>query len=279
MSRPRTATRARRQVKKWACHKLLCLGDFIEAYTGTLKDTSCYFLELFATGDNNACNTTECPIDSSELGALATKARFSRYILVARDDRSARNLKRLTTPYNDNISIITGNLINDRVIRQLFDLVPRPATSFALIDPPGYRRLRWSIVKKLAARGIDWQGHKVELLVIFPLEMALLRNLGRRQCEASISRFYGNSLWLDIRQQRLDKKIGQDEARKRLIKLYKTGLKGLGYRYVSDLSPPRFSRSPLYHIIWASDRDGRKEMLKKAWTKPRYLPCELFNSE
>ncbi len=278
MSSLKSPRKERRQVKKWACHKLECLGEYLETYAAVLKKASCYFLELFAGGSID-CNSNECPIDSPELGALKTKSRFTGYLLLTRDQPSQRKLKKLAAPYNGSISIITGNPINDRVIKELYDIVPRSAASLALIDPPGYRKLRWTTIKKLAAHGLDWQGHKTELLIIFPLEMALARNLTRPQCEASITRFYGNSQWLEIRQKRRDNKIGPDEARRKLVELYKTSLKKLGYRYVSSLTPARFSNPPFYHIIWASDKDGQKKTLKKAFTRERYLPCELFHSE
>jgi three-Cys-motif partner protein len=164
-------------------------------------------------------------------------------------------------------------------MRQAFDLIPRSAASFALIDPPGYTRLRWSTIRKLAAHGIDWRGHNMDLLIIFPLEMALLRNLTRLECEASINRLYGNQKWQQVRQKRLDGKIGHDKTRKQLVDLFKAGLKSLGYRYVEDLRPARFSNPPYYHLIWASDSSSRIKELANAWSRERYLPCELFHNE
>ena len=116
----------------------------------------------------------------------------------------------------------------------------------------------------------------MDLLIVFPLEMALLRNLSRPDCEASINRLYGNREWQPVRQKMLDKKIGHNEARQKLVSLYKEGLKGLGYRYVEDLKPARFSNPPNYHLFWASDTRNRLQELTDIWSKPRYLPCELF---
>jgi len=197
---------------------------------------------------------------------------------VVKNHQNAENLKRLTAPLNtDNtIAVITGNCINENVLRQLFDLVPRSISSFALIDPPGYRRLRWSTIKKLATHSKDWRGHKIELLIIFPLEMALLRNLTRPECQASITRFYGNSKWEEIKQKRLEGKIRLSKARQRLVELYKDGLKALGYRHVADFKPNYLSKPPLYHVISASDSEGRAKLLAEAWGKERYLPCELL---
>ena len=197
---------------------------------------------------------------------------------VASDQPDAENLKLLTAAGNteSNVEIITGSCLSEKVIRQLFDLIPRSASSFALIDPPGYRRLRWSLVKKLARHGSDWQGHKTELLIVFPLEMALLRNLSRPECEASITRLYGNQEWLQIRQDWQEGEIDTTEVRKRLVALYQTGLKNLGYRYVASLEPAQSPHPPVYLLIWASDEANRIKMVASAWNRPRYLPGEMF---
>ncbi len=260
-------------IRKWTCHKLECFADYIEAYASTMGSNQCCYLELYAGGGNCICTGTNCIIEDSSLRAL--KAEFAKYIFVVSDSQDADGLKQLTTSH-DSVNIITGNPLNDKVLRQVFDLIPRSASSLALIAPEGYRRLRWSTIRKLATHGEDWKGHKIELLIIFPLEMALLRNLTRPECRASITRLYGNSKWEEIKQQRLEGKIGSGKARQRLVELYKDGLKALGYRHIADFKPRYLSKPPLYHIISASDSEGRAKMLAEAWGKERYLPCELL---
>ena len=264
-------------IGKWTCHKLECFADFIEAYAGTLKNATCYYIGLYSGCGSCIGRGTNCRIDGSELRALKTRTKFARYIFVVNNYEDAENLKQLTAPYNtDNtVEIITGNCINEKVTRQLFDLIPRSVSSFALIDPGGYRSLRWTTIRKLATCGNDFKGHKMDLLIIFPLEMALLRNLTRPECEASISRLYGNRKWLEIKQARMDGAIGLNEVRQRLVELFKAGLKNLGYRHVTDFEP-KFSSPPFYHVIMASDGDAAGKILKDAWGKPRYLPCELL---
>jgi three-Cys-motif partner protein len=268
-----------RQINKWLCHKLECFADYIDAYTR--KNSRCCYMDLFAGCGSCTCKGTDCLVDGSELRALKTKNRFAKFIFVVKNPRDAESLKRLTNPLNadNSVAIVAGNCISDRVMRQALDLIPRSTASIALVDPPGYRGFRWSMIRKLAAHGSDWQGHKMDLLIIFPLEMALLRNLSRPECEASINRFYGNQKWQQVRQKRQDGRILLDEARKQLVKLFKTGLKGLGYRYVEDLKPALFSKPPYYHLIWASDSNSQVKKLTDIWGKARYLPCELFHSE
>ena len=260
-------------INKWFCHKLECFGDFIKSYS---RDKSRYYLEPFASGGVYTCKGADCLTDGSELRSL--KNGFIECIFLVNDVNDARNLKKRIAKINTKSAVITGNCINDKILRQAFNLIPRSEKSFVFIDPPGYNRLRWSTIKKLSAHGKDWQDHKMDLLIVFPLEMALLRNITRPDCEASINRLYGNCDWQQVRQRIQDSRIGHSEARKKLIFLYKTGLKGLGYRYVEDVKPARFSSPPNYHLFWASDTCNRLKELTNLWNKPRYLPCELFSN-
>jgi three-Cys-motif partner protein len=262
-----------KQIRKWTCHKLECFADYIEAYTRTLGNNRCYYLELYAGCGNCICKGTDCIIDDSSLRALG--AKFAKYIFIVSNSQDADGLKQLTASY-DTANIITGNPVNEKVLQQVFDFIPRSTASFALIAPPGYHTLRWSTIRKLVAHGSDWQGHKMELLILFPLEMALLRNLTRPQCQASITRLYGNQKWLEIKQNRLEGKITPDEMRHELVELFKAGLRGLGYKHVEDFKPASLSNPPFYHVIWASDTDRRAKILEDAWGKERYLPCELL---
>jgi hypothetical protein len=225
-------------IRKWVCHKLECFGDYIEAYTGALgKERHCY-LELYASSGQCFCKGTDCIIEDSALRALNTQRHFDRHVLIAHD--------------------------------------PDDAESLALIDPPGYRQLRWSTIRKLAAHGQDWKGHKVELLILFPLEMALLRNLTRPECQSSITRLYGHRDWQELSQKRLDGKISLEKTRDKLVRLFKAGLKELGYKYVEDFKPASPSSHPLYHVIAANDSGRRIKMITEAFGKARYLPCELL---
>ncbi|MGD9117867.1 MAG: three-Cys-motif partner protein TcmP [Dehalococcoidia bacterium] len=265
-----------RPIRKWGCHKLECFGDYIEAYTAALgKERHCY-LELYASGGQCSCKGTDCIIEDSALRALSTQRHFDRHVLIAHDPDDAESLAWLMTQRNGDVKIVTGNCVKERVLKEAFDLVPRSASSLALIDPPGYRQLRWSTIRKLAAHGQDWKGHKVELLILFPLEMALLRNLTRPECQSSITRLYGHRDWQELSQKRLAGKISLEKMRDKLVRLFKAGLKGLGYKYVEDFKPASPSSHPLYHVISANDSQRRAKMMAEAWGKARYLPCELL---
>ncbi len=265
-------------IKKWFCHKLQCYGEFIKECAAKLPDGDFYYIELFSSGSNYYCADINDSIAGSEKRSLDIKNGFARYIFIARDTDDSNRVKKLSSN-NEKVSIVTGNPINNEVLKQVFDLIPRSSSSFAFIDPPGYHRLRWSMIKKLALHGTDWQGHKAELLIMLPLEMALLRNLTRPDCQSSISRLYGDNLWLKLKDRWQQGILKPEELRPQLVSLFTDSLKKLGYRYVSDVIPAPFSNPPFYHIIWASDRIDYFQLIESIWTKSRYLPCEMFHAK
>jgi three-Cys-motif partner protein len=266
------------QASKWTCHKLECMADFVEMVSAGAGDPGCC-VELFASPRGHSCRAASC--EQSESGkpvSLSLKQKFSRRIYMARNEADAGKLaEAVAVPGSELAKIITGNTCHESVMRQLFDAIPRSTTSLVIIDPPGYSALRWSVIKKLALHGVDWKGHKMDLLILFPLEMALMRNLTRTECENSINRLYGGDSWMVARIEKMMSKPDLNLIRRDLVRIFKENLKGLGYKHVEDAEPARFSNPPYYHVIWASDRASRANELKEAWGRERFLPCEMFH--
>jgi three-Cys-motif partner protein len=171
-----------------------------------------------------------------------------------------------------------GNPNNEKNLCRLMDSIPRSASCLAFLDPGGYRRLHWSTLEKLVTHGKNWQGDKMDLLIVFPLEMALVRNMLRPECEESVTRFYGNQQWEEIKRQKHVNKISPEDIKLKLVELYKNGLQNLGYRYVRDFKPASPTHDPYYHLIFASDTISRSKHIQEAWGKSRFLRCELLFS-
>jgi three-Cys-motif partner protein len=266
------------QASKWTCHKLECMADFVEMVSAGARDPGCC-VELFASPRGRACRAASCEqAESGDPISHRLRKHFSRRIYIARNEADSEKLAGIVgTSGPEHAQVITGNTCRESVMRQLFDAIPRSTTSLVIIDPPGYSALRWSVIKKLALHGVDWKGHKMDLLIIFPLEMALVRNLARKECENSINRLYGGPSWQPVRLERMESKPDLVGIRRDLISIFKESLKGLGYKYVEDAEPARFSNPPYYHVIWASDRASRASELKEAWGRERFLPCEMFH--
>ena len=252
----------------WECHKLQGLSEFLELHTRPVREDSFLLVPFFMR--TPYCRDVACDIESPTRRIV--KARFSRFIFVAGDDGELGEIKRETSG-TTTVEIVNGNINTQKTLRAVFDNLPRSSSCFALIDPGGYKRLRWSTVKKLANYGRDWEGHKTELLIFLPLEMALLRNLTRQECQKSLDRFFGDQEWHEIKEKRLRGEFDFEKTRKTVLDLYLKNLKSLGYRFIEAYQP---SGRAFYQVLSASDRQNQLNCIKAAWGRPRYLPCELF---
>jgi len=120
-----------RQIGRWACHKLECFADYVQAYTARPENTERCYLELYAGCGRCRCRGTDCLIDDSPLRALA--AGFTRCIFVSGDQEDARSLDGLTGARKDGqVDIMVGNCNQASFIRQLIDRIPRSASTFFL---------------------------------------------------------------------------------------------------------------------------------------------------
>ncbi len=268
------------QIHKWTCHKLESFSEFIDSYSRTTRKADYCYLELFTGFGSNPCNGVDCSLEGTPLRALKSRAKFARYAFLVQNRANTVDLENLLSPYDtaNNIAVLTGNPNKEKSILRLLDNVPRSASALIFIDPQGYRKLDWTTLEKLTAHGRNWQDQKMDLFFIFPLEMALVRNLMRPECEKSITRFYGSQEWEEIKRQKLVNKIKPAEIKYRLVELFKNGLRNLGYRFVEDYKPASPTHDPYYHIIYASDKTSRLKNIKDAWGKARFLRCELLYS-
>ena len=263
------------QIRKWTCHKLESFSVFMDSFArSTRKNAYCY-LELFAGPGSLPCSDMNCRLESSAVRILKTRANFARYVFLTSTKSTADNLKTsVTNLRKSDLQILVGNPNNIKTLERLIDQIPRSASSLAFIDPGGYRRLNWKTLERLSELGKNRRGEKTELLIIFPLEMALLRNMVRPECAESVSRFYGNRRWEELKN--LKENNRSEDIKTRLIELFKNGLSDLGYKFIEDFKPAAATHDPYYHLIYAGDNISRLKQLKNSWGKSRYLRCELL---
>jgi three-Cys-motif partner protein len=262
-------------IHKWTCHKLESFSEFIESYARSTRKAATCYLELFAGPGSYPCSDMNCKLEGSAIRVLKTGAEFVQYAFLTPGKTTADSLRSsIVSSSKCNIQVLVGNPNHTKTLDRLIDNIPRSAFSLAFIDPGGYRRLNWRTLERLAELGKNRQGLKTELLIIFPLEMALLRNLARPECAESVTRFYGNRRWEELK--KLKQTSQAEDIKPRLVELFKEGLSGLGYKYVEDFRPAAATHDPYYHLIYAGDRVSRLKQLKNAWGKSRFLRCELL---
>jgi len=262
-------------VSKAVCHKLECLGDFLAVYSAGIKGGQYYYLELFAGQETYTCKETGVTVPGLSRRALKVKPGFGGYILV----KPGNSPEPARAGAGDNPLTIRGNLIQSATLRRIFDRIPRSSSIFCVIDPPGYRRLRWTTMKKLITSGTNWQGQRMDLMLLLPVEMAIIKNLNRPECAASLTRFFGTTAWQETNSGLVSGRISTPKARDMLVEIYTSGLKSLGYRHVESLNPVKPGHAPLYYIIWASDGESRLKQIKNIWGKTRFLPGEMFHQQ
>jgi three-Cys-motif partner protein len=263
------------QIHKWTCHKLESFSEFMESYARSTRKAAYCYLELFAGPGSYPCSDMSCKVEGSAVRIFKTGASFVRYAFLTSAKAAANSLRSsIASQDKGDTQILIGNPNNEKALDRLIDAIPRSASSMAFIDPGGYRRLNWKTLERLAELGKNRRGEKTELLIIFPLEMALLRNLVRPECAESVTRFYGNRRWEELKILKQSDKT--EDIKPRLVELFKNGLSGLGYKYVEDYKPIASTHDPYYHLIYAGDSVSRLKQLKNAWGKSRFLRCELL---
>lgn len=260
-----------RLVSKTVCHKLECLEDFLKGFASSGATRNYCYLEIFARPGKFICHESGAQISSLSSRASDIKPGFGRMVMAAQNEEALENFS------NINGLIVSGNILHDSVQRKIFDQIPRSSNILCVIDPPGYRRLRWSTMKKMISGSTNWQGQRMDALLILPLENALFKNMGRVECASSINRFFGTNEWQNTAGELAAGRISPLKARLEMVNLYAENLKSQGYRHVEVFNPAKPGRMSAYFIIWTSDTSSRIKQIKNIWQKTRFLPGEMFH--
>jgi three-Cys-motif partner protein len=274
MIKPSLSDSLKQVINRQTCHKIECLGEWLKLYSNSEKSAS-ICLKLYGLASDYTCRETGALFKGLDRRLLeATK--FNKYIFITQTSDTSANLYDMALKNERKIEVVNGNPILNKTLMAAIGSIPRTANTFSLIDAIGYRQLRFSIISRIANHSLDWQGNKSDMLLVLPLEMSLIRNLGRPECQDSITRFFGDDCWLEIRKGWCHSKLSTKEARNKLLELYTSKLKQLGYRYTATFKPTGF-QTVLYYLLWASDRFDESPRLKEILSKTRYLPGELFD--
>ena len=261
---PQPASRA-------VCHKLECMSELLAFYSRSCKSRDCTYLELFAQFNDYTCKETGAEVTGISRRALSLGTAFKRFIF-----SSSSQPKPGIEKSGYDILVIKDSIIKTATLKRIFDYIPRSSDILCIIDPPGYRRLRWTTMKKMISSGTNWQGLKMDIVLFIPMLNTLLQNLTRPDCAASIKRFFGNNRWLTVRDEVIAGQIDSSQAGDELVDIYCSSLKKLGYRHVDIINPTPKGRLPAYYVIWASDRENLRKIIGQIWCKTRFLPGEIF---
>lgn len=202
-----------RTVGDWTRDKLKLLQLYLPGYLqATTRAVDRVYIDGFSGPGLNRLRESGELIDGSPLIALDaeamnTGARFTSLYFVERDQEAADELRQLLLARGETRAQVVEGDVNaelPRIVRE----VNRAAPTFVFLDAEGIDP-EWAVIEAIA----PWQ---TELLVNFPLGMAINRNPSSPKVDA----YFGTSDW---------KPLWDAQNTRGLLDLYKARLADLGY--------------------------------------------------
>lgn len=258
----------------WTARKLEYLQSYLQGYARASKRAGeTYYLDLFAGCGDCIIRKTRWAVEGSPWRAVKVQPPFTKLFFIEKDPRLAKylcdSLKRKSV---QNAEVFIGDC-NGPILDEVLGRVPREKPSFAFLDPSGLQ-LHWNTVVKLASHRIG--PRKMELLIVYPYDMAIKRVLGSRKAENALTTFYGGSEWQQEAQESKECGESPKKRRERFVELYKRKLQELGYKHVDDYGPMGVGRRYYYNVIFASDHPVGAKIMRDVWSKLRKVPGELL---
>jgi len=220
--------------------------------------------------------------DGSARLCFDVEPAFTRCFLIENDPARVAMLKEIATEQR-NARVIQGD-VNEQIGHALGVIEPQAAT-FAFLDPEG-TELHWTTVERLANHKRGHSPYKVDLLILFPLQMCVLRLLNFKTGvvpkvhEQKLERMLGaESPWRDIWRMRLTGEITTaEETRAAFLDAYCHQIKKLGYKHVLAREVVSDEGRPLYYLVFASDHDAGKRIMRHEFAATQMEPGQLFNA-
>ncbi len=263
-----------RPIGTWTLKKLAVLALYLDAFTRACRSVGGgYYVDGLSGPGMNRVRDARPPFEhfhvwGSPILALRTQPRFERYLLVELKRKNVDALRARARAFGDRAQVIEGD-VNVVLADTVRARVPANAPCFCLLDPEG-TELVWQTVASVA--GTPGRRRKPELLILFPLQMGIVRLLTTsaimsRRSEERVDRIFPSPDWRRTYQGRLGGKISPAEAMDEYVQLYCEGLKKLGYqhtntRVVSARMVAGGRERELYYLIFASDSDTGDRIMR-----------------
>jgi three-Cys-motif partner protein len=244
--------------------KLSIVGDYLPAFTRASSSAPArVYIDAFAGAGRGVDKRSGLEYDGSAALALTVEPPFTQVFLIEQDELRAESLEWLALDH-PNARVVCGDA--NAKIPELLSGLNTHAPTLAFLDPEG-TELHWATIEALA-RHKHPSRTKIELMILFPLQMAVLRLLNfkgneiplanRRRLDAMLG---AESPWREIVRMRLTGEIaGPEETELAFLDAYADGLhRRLGYKHVLHREVEGDSGRALYYLVFASDSDvGRR---------------------
>lgn len=266
-----------KRVGEWTLTKLANLLLYFQAFTTACskKAGESYYVDGFA--GPGLCRVRGSAPTFFAYGSpalsLRTAPTFSKCIFLDLDETNIAVLKQRTAQYGQRALAQVGD-VNSEAVRLIRQEVPAWAPCFVLLDQQG-GELNWATIESIA--GLPRSRNKPELMILFPLRMALLRMLsvGKPPNPEYVDRWdntFGNGSWRDIFNARLTNSVAPGVAQRRYLDLYMDGIRRLGYRFVQAavVSAPTKAqqRRNMYHLVFATDSEVGNRIMTDVFRRP-----------
>jgi three-Cys-motif partner protein len=263
--------------------KLSIVRDYLPLFNKvtSMKAPDSIYIDAFAGSGRGSDPRTGNLYDGSAALSLKVEPPFTEVYLVEQDPARAAQLELLAARHsNARVLAEDANL----AIPKLLTTLNRHAPTLAFLDPEG-TELHWATVSALA-RHKDPRRTKAELLILFPLQMGVLRLLNfkgdaikpahRRRLDAMLG---AESPWREIVQMRLTGEIGPEETEQAFLDAYCDGLhKRLGYKHVLHRAVANEHGRDLYYLVFASDSDVGRRIARWDFGASHTQQGTLFNT-
>ncbi|MCJ7666805.1 MAG: three-Cys-motif partner protein TcmP [Anaerolineae bacterium] len=279
-----------REIGPWTYEeKLAILGEYLggEEYKGgfayaTKAARATFYIDAFAGPGKCRVRGTDNIVDGSPLIALRVKPAFTEYFFLEHDEMAIKALKQwISKEVPDmwsRVNIVPGDC-NDTV-EQVLTRIPEWAPCLAFLDPEG-PELHWETVAKIATSRKSSRYRKIELLILFPYDMAIVRLMPRDPSKLIHATIIDRVMpdpkaWRRIYATRVSGEMDAKQVRRAIAESYRDGLLKLGYKHIPA---PRLVEDlkggPLYFLFFASDHVAGRRIIDYVFNKVRGAIVQL----
>lgn len=262
-----------RPIGRWTAIKLEHLDHYLQAYvTASKRSLERSYIDGFAGCGDCMLEGTGIPVEGSAVRALRAVPAFTEYHLVEIDPASAQHLRSKVAGHG-NVSVYTGDC-NVLLPTQVLPRVSKRSASLAFLDPTGLQ-LHWDTIVALASHRTG--PRRMELLILYPFDMAIDPRLFNVRIHPALTRFFGSQSGWELQLEESGHlQENRDQRRDRFVRFYCARLRQLGYQYVDEYGPLYDEHNrPLYNVVFASDHPVGAKIMKSEWSATRFVPGEL----
>jgi three-Cys-motif partner protein len=264
--------------------KLGIVGDYLKGFARASQSArDRIYIDGLAGSGTGIDPRTGHLYDGSARRCFDVEPPFTEVYIIEKDEARAAELEKIAAEH-EGAKAICGD-VNIEIPKLLATLNPK-APTFAFLDPEG-TELGWPTVKALADHKRGRGRYKVELLILFPLQMSHRRllnfksGLGVTPEHAKLLDFTlgAETPWREIVARRLIGEIPDAEQMEfAFLDAYCDGLQNrLGYEHVLHVAVAGDSGAPLYYLVFASDCPAGKTIMRWEFGASHEEQAQLFN--